>query len=116
MAYDPSSIIYKLIDPRDCSIWYIGTTISSPVPEMAAQGRLEEHLRCTDTNLEKATWIRELRAIGMQPILQIIEEINWRIAEQREAYWIKHHIDMGEPLVNIRIARKYRKQTKQHRG
>ncbi len=107
-SYDPSNIIYALIDPRNHATRYVGTTTSSADPELAAQIRLKEHLRCSDTNTEKIAWIRELKTAGMQPQIRIIEEIHWRQASEREIYWIKYYLDAGAPLVNIRIARRYK--------
>ena len=102
MAYNPSSIIYTLTDPRDDTVRYVGRTTSTGNPELAVQSRLKEHLRCTDTNTRKIAWIRELRTAGMQPIVKVIEVVHWRQGDEKELYWIQFYLSTNAPLTNLR--------------
>lgn len=89
---------YLLSDPRDGSIHYVG--ISKNV-----QLRYRQHCQCEGMNLEKNLWIQELYRKGLKPILTIVETtIGLKAAQQREQYWIQHHIALGAPLKNIAIA------------
>jgi hypothetical protein len=93
--------IYKCTDPRDGSVRYVGKTRKD------LQVRLKQHLIQRDTNLVKRAWIDELAALGLQPLISLIEEtpefkdsISAIYAEQRETYWIEYYLSRNEPLTN----------------
>ena len=52
-------------------------------------------------------WLEDLRRRGIQPLVEVLEEIRVEkaqryIAEQRERYWIQKFERSGAPLTNIR--------------
>lgn len=86
--------IYQLVDPRDGSVRWVGRT-----HDMKA--RLVEHLCNTrGANVAKKEWIRELRSAGLQPVVELIEEVHEYRASERERYWIQFYRAEGEPLLN----------------
>jgi hypothetical protein len=91
--------IYAFVDPRDNAIHYIGMTGD-------AKSRYYEHLHNLGGGREEKKWIRELKALGLQPIFQILETIDAdsnarEIACQREQYWIDKFVRAGAPLINV---------------
>jgi hypothetical protein len=89
-------IIYKLIDPRDQLPHYVGCTSHQP------RLRLQAHLYDETTNPRRVAWIRELQALGLQPIIVEIERVGTEEeALKRERWWIRHLLDQGMPLLNI---------------
>lgn len=78
--------IYKLVDPRNYEVKYIGKTINS------LEYRLYKHI--TDKplhNTHKHNWIQSLIILGLKPNIELVEicdESNWK---ERERYWIKYY-------------------------
>lgn len=61
--------IYSLLDPRiDKKIAYIGQSIQ---PEK----RYKQHLLRKSENVRKEKWKKELKELGLQPILKIKKEV-----------------------------------------
>lgn len=83
--------IYVLRDPRTGVVRYVGKADDPGV-------RLRGHLRYPDGRA-KAAWVAELAAVGMAPVMQVVERAvtDW---EQRERRWIKRLRDRGIPLTN----------------
>jgi hypothetical protein len=78
--------IYTLIDSRDNTIRYIGKTIQS------LNNRLSSHCSLSDNDLtHRANWIRELKTLKLKPIIELIEEVDENIWEEREIYWIEYY-------------------------
>jgi hypothetical protein len=49
----------------------------------------------------KVRWIRELRRLGLRPLLTVVEEVEPpELAPERESRWIFHHIHQGAALTN----------------
>ena len=90
------TFIYILICPLDGLVKYVG---KSNNPEK----RLKDHLldfRCMDLN--KAMWIRQLRALKLKPRMEVIDEVdadNWKNKEQ---YWCEYFKGYGYELFNTR--------------
>lgn len=79
--------IYKLIDPRDQKVRYVGVTIRK------LSERLSQH--CSEARnhigTHKRYWIKSLLEEGLKPIISIIEyctEQNW---QEKEKYWIDYY-------------------------
>lgn len=96
------ALIYKLIDPRDNSIFYIGQTY------WALNARLNGHLN-EQTPSKKKLKLQEIKQAGMKPIIEPIErlQLNWFEKEkcfakirEREKYWIEWHREQGHKLLN----------------
>lgn len=89
-----SYAVYRLIDPRTQSTFYVGVTDN-------LASRYVQHLRCSDKNTRKNGRIQEIKDAHFLPIpdtLEIIEERT--LALKRERYWIQHYRYLGADLLN----------------
>lgn len=87
--------IYVLVDPRDGEIRYVGWTNKS------LKARLRGHLY--DAKREsnwRAKWIRRLVALGLRPMIRLVQTVPSSAYAQAECYWIKHFRDTGCRLTN----------------
>jgi hypothetical protein len=88
--------IYILSDPRTGMCRYVGKSIS-PV------FRFRSHC-CRNGSTHRERWIKTLRASGLKPILEIVEEIpdsndeDWQLSER---FWISYLKFLGFPLTNL---------------
>lgn len=85
--------IYALKDPRDDAVRYIGQSRDP-------QQRLSQHKADGSGNSKKSRWIRELRARGQSPILEVIEEATESEKHQRELWWIYEYLSKDADLTN----------------
>ncbi|MGH2479706.1 MAG: GIY-YIG nuclease family protein [Ktedonobacteraceae bacterium] len=87
--------IYQLRDPRTNQICYVGYT-----EDYARRSRDYAvglpHSRALDR------WLTELRALGLQPLMEALESFEGTIEEalQRETYWINTFTRQGIRLLN----------------
>ncbi len=88
--------IYKLIDPTDDNIRYIGLTFND------LKLRLKSHLSEPGKS-HKIYWINKLKKQGLKPIIESIEEdiSTYEIACEREIYYIDHFKSIGCDLTNM---------------
>ena len=90
-------LIYKLIDPTNNEIRYIGKTKNS------LKKRLYEHL--TKRNLVPKThknhWIKQLLKLGLKPKIETLEITDINNWEGREMFHIKKLRDNGVNLTNL---------------
>jgi hypothetical protein len=92
---DEDYSIYRLVDPRDLLVHYIGISRQPYV-------RYGEHLTRADNNVAKNAWILEMTEQGHLPLLEIIEKVKGvSNAKQREAHWITVYLGLGMPLSNV---------------
>jgi len=79
--------IYKLIDPNTLEIRYIGKTIQT------IKKRLSAHI--TRTKQERVyhvnCWIYSLLLRNQKPIIELIENCEDTLWEEREKYWIQYY-------------------------
>lgn len=91
-----TTYIYKLIDPRNLKIRYIGKT-SRPKDRKYLHFTGRGKTYCSN-------WIKGILEDGLLPIMEVIDEVtsndprDWVELEQ---YWIKKHWDMGCDLTNL---------------
>lgn len=93
--------VYKLIDPRDFSIRYIGQTAD---PDK----RLHHHINRSKYRLDKnqhhvCNWIRVLLMESVMPIMEVIEKCTDEEISDREIFWIEYYKEMGCDLTNETI-------------
>jgi hypothetical protein len=91
-----TTFIYILYCPIDCILKYVG---KSNDPEK----RLRDHcldFRCMD--LQKAAWIRKLKAKKLKPRLIIIDEIDVDDWKDKEEFWCNYFKGYGYQLYNKR--------------
>ena len=87
--------IYALVDPRDNTVRYVGKT-SDP------SARLAQHIENTAGKGHKNVWVRDLKASGLRPTMEILERVpvaEWEAAERR---WIAFYSTRGSVL-NVEI-------------
>ena len=84
--------IYGLLDPTVSQIRYIGYT--DDVNE-----RYPAHL-ADASNCRKARWIRSLDAVGLKPLLVILEVVRRGSEDECETKWIAFGLSLGWQLTN----------------
>lgn len=88
--------IYKLIDPLNNEIRYVGKTINT------LNRRLGGHLSSTKrAKTYTSKWVNSLIKAGRKPVIELIEEVNENEWHEKEKFWIKYHIDIGCRLTNL---------------
>ena len=86
--------IYKLIDPIDERIRYVGMTINS------LKQRLKSH-RNEKSKSHKSAWVNSLKKNGLAPKIELIETVNsYKLACEKETYWIDKLKKDGHNLTN----------------
>lgn len=103
----PKIYIYKLIDPRNKSVFYVGRTsarlrqrLLGHISQVNIKGKTE-HL-----NYRKISIIKDILKNGVLPEIELIEEVvpidesELRGFHERESYWISEYIKMGHPVTN----------------
>lgn len=74
--------IYALSDPRSLRVRYIGQSIDP-------RQRLIGHLSAPKSDwTPKTRWLRKLAALGLKPILTVIDEVEASMADEAEVRWI----------------------------
>lgn len=92
--------IYRLIDPRDSCVKYVGCTSN-------LEERLRLHIRHPEKTA-KGKWISELQSEGLNPLAEVIEtHADVTIAAEREIHWINQLKENGVSLTNGIINAKY---------
>lgn len=87
--------IYELVDPRTDVAAYVGIS-NNP------NQRFRAHLTDIETNVEKQTWIEQLRKEHLEPRMRILEIVDTREeALAREEYWIRYYLKCGTQLTNL---------------
>lgn len=94
--------VYTLADPRTSAVRYVGQTLG-------AAGRLDGHsseARARSARVTpKVAWLRELNALGLGPIVAVVDTYrDERSAAGRQAVerqWIDAFVEAGADLVNV---------------
>lgn len=84
--------VYGLIDPRDKKIHYVGHTID-------LDGRLAGHLS-DNANTPKTQWIADLAKVRVNPVMVVLDEVDYRYRHREEYRWIYLGKERGWPLTN----------------
>lgn len=85
--------VYALTDPEQPKVWhYVGVT-ASPLLRIA-QHITREH------GTSASPWVSELISRGKVPVMVILEMVDQRAREEREAYWINEGLMRRYPLRN----------------
>jgi hypothetical protein len=83
--------IYKLIDPRDNYVRYIGQTINP-------QRRLLEHLRNSTSHTDyKNRWLQSLKRQNLKPIFEPFLCVAEELLNEEELFWIKEYQKISGP-------------------
>lgn len=87
--------IYRLISTRDVTdIRYVGKTVNP------LKHRLRQHLSGGCGQYTK-NWIRKELKDGYDINIQLIEEVDDSMWEEKERFWILYYLQMGYELCNI---------------
>src|SRR6266568_3357505 len=87
------SSIYKLVDPRSETPFYVGQT-SRNIEE-----RLTEHIT-HPTSRQMRNFMDDLEALELRPYVELLERVPRIDGDQREQYWINTLRDEGHQLLN----------------
>lgn len=87
-----TTFIYALRDPRTDLIRYVGKA-DDP------QKRLSVHLADKHRN-HRTNWIKDLMINGLEPVLEIVDEVPFSEWPMWEVAYIENFRDLGYPLVN----------------
>lgn len=92
--------IYTLSDPRTDRVRYVGRTVNR------LSRRLNEHVRtATRGKLKDKTkeiWIMELRALGLSPRIDLIQDSSRECFREDETRWIAHYRTTHLDLLNLK--------------
>ncbi len=85
--------IYRLRDPRDGMVRYVGKTIDP-------KRRLSSHISSSYRDCRpSARWCRKLKSLGLRPIMEVVEwTVDWELSERR---MIAQYRSEGDRLLNI---------------
>lgn len=91
---DRKTYIYRLLDPRDLSVKYIGKTVN-----LVWRGKCH---RSPQGESHCARWLKCLRRENLHAILEVVETVeagdDWAA---RERYWIAYYKEQGANLCNM---------------
>lgn len=88
------TFIYILRCPKSGEIRYVGKS-NDPKKRVYAHARKDK-----TASTHKINWIQSLKRDGLQPKLEIIEEVDVQEWKEREKYWIKYYKENGAKLTN----------------
>jgi hypothetical protein len=77
--------IYKILHPETLEIRYVGKTVES------LKKRLEKHIYNKSNNTKIAKWLRKLISEGKKPIIELIEQCDDSVWQEREIFWISFY-------------------------
>ncbi len=83
---DRKFYIYILKDPINLKIRYVGVTCTS------LKSRLSQHIYDSKKKgTYKRNWINSLKKKNLKPIIEKIEECNYKNYQEREIFWISYY-------------------------
>lgn len=92
-SFGKGRFIYRLIDPRDGAVRYIGIAFN-PIE------RLRQHIYTRKQPMK--AWMDDLKTNGLVPTMECIEQTTGGMAKVRERHYIKHYQSQNANLLNIR--------------
>ena len=88
------AFIYRLLDPTDHTIRYVGYTLKPP------DQRLVDHRsNAYQRKVRVQQWIADLTTRHLLPLVELVEETN--LPRTREVFWIAEHKRLGCSLLNM---------------
>ena len=92
MSNIENAYIYGLSDPLDRKIYYIGHTVN-------LDGRLAEHMG-DKSDTPKTQWVSGLLTAGAQPIMVVLDIVDYQSRYSEEYRWIYLGRERNWPLNN----------------
>jgi hypothetical protein len=94
--WSPTIGVYALVDPRTDRVMYVGQSIDIDF-------RYRQHLHSSpwEGNRRKVDWISELRSLGLEPRLVILEECNFASIDEAERRHIRRFKSEGQCEFNV---------------
>lgn len=89
--------IYVLIDPRNGKVRYVGKANDISQRYRAHLNRARKH------QIHKANWIKQLRDLGLKPIVEVIDVVPINEWVYWETYWIAQMKAWGFDLLNYTL-------------
>lgn len=89
--------IYKIIDPSDGYVFYVGQTSGLLLSRLKAHSM---ETSVTRHGRPMAKFIKHLKEKGINPIIEEIDRCRPEVRFQVESNWIKHYVDLGFNLFN----------------
>lgn len=89
--------IYVLIDPRTDKVRYVGKANNVSQRYKAHLNRARKH------QIHKANWIKQLRVLGLKPIVEVIDVVPINEWTYWETYWIAQMKAWGFDLLNYTL-------------
>ena len=80
--------IYVLKHPDTLEIRYVGKTVRSLSKRL---GNHIDNAKRSKHNKHLSNWILSILALGKRPIIELIEEVDSSVWQDREKYWIAHY-------------------------
>lgn len=78
--------VYKLSDPRNFDVRYVGMTVNIVT-------RYQQHLNCKENNPKKNGWVQSLVNRGIFPIMEQIDKVRgFQKAREIESYWLHYYL------------------------
>lgn len=93
-------IIYKLVDPRSNTPFYVGAT--KMTPEKRLHVHLYSKVRATkyySIQLKRAKFIKEIMSSGLLPVLEVIERTSFENVDLRESHHYSRLKNKGFELI-----------------
>ena len=91
--------IYKLINPIDNSIFYVGATNNSLEQRLSVHISFSSYQRHDVIGLERKKLIQFLLKRDLKPIIQLIEDCDFELVNEREKYWYDYYANSGCKLI-----------------
>lgn len=101
-----ASLVYGLVDPRTGFVRYIGRSSHG-------LRRPEGHRYHLDEVNHKARWLRQLKAVGLEYGIVVLEIVSPEFLDDAECFWIAQAKGLGWPLTNVAVGGRSRSGWKQ---
>mgnify|MGYP002682995520 CR=1 FL=1 len=102
----PKILIYKLVNPIDSTVFYVGRTTFKLSYRLLGHLSQVNSISPESHNQNKVSIIRDIIDKGSKPYIELIEEIEptdeseLKGLHERELYWITEYIKNGQPITN----------------
>lgn len=100
--------VYVLVDPRDDKVYYVGCSHKPKSRLLAICPKIPERLHSQKTHI----WNTELRNLGKEPYLRVIQQVSPDNCEFQEQKWINYFKKLNPGLLNEKEVTYHEKSNK----